>query len=91
MVNHRNIKSLHPLFNLVNHFDLSFHTPQRPRSFLFLLHLLESVDSTMVAPKDALCSAPRTGFDPERKNTPLQGHAAFFDKDGDGIIWPTDT
>ncbi|KAJ3534037.1 hypothetical protein NMY22_g7091 [Coprinellus aureogranulatus] len=45
----------------------------------------------MVAPKDAVASAPGTGFDPERKNTPLQGHVAFFDRDGDGVIWPYDT
>ncbi|KAF5339345.1 hypothetical protein D9611_009853 [Ephemerocybe angulata] len=45
----------------------------------------------MVAPKDAVASAPGTGFDPERKNTPMQGHVAYFDRDGDGIIWPIDT
>jgi hypothetical protein len=45
----------------------------------------------MVAPKDAVASAPGTGFDPENKNTPLQGHVAFFDRDGDGVIWPYDT
>lgn len=28
---------------------------------------------------------------PEKATTPLQGHAGFFDRDHDGIIWPTDT
>ncbi|KAG2023904.1 calcium binding protein Caleosin [Coprinopsis cinerea AmutBmut pab1-1] len=45
----------------------------------------------MVAPRDAAQPAPGTGFNPEKTNTPLQGHVAFFDRDGDGIIWPWDT
>ncbi|KAF5312289.1 hypothetical protein D9619_003652 [Psilocybe cf. subviscida] len=45
----------------------------------------------MVAPKDGVCSAPGTGFESGEKNTALQGHVAFFDRDSDGIIWPTDT
>ncbi|TFK18765.1 Caleosin-domain-containing protein [Coprinopsis marcescibilis] len=45
----------------------------------------------MVAPKNAVLPAPGKGFDPEKTNTPLQGHVAFFDRDGDGIIWPSDT
>lgn len=26
-----------------------------------------------------------------RKNTALKSHVAFFDRDRDGIIWPSDT
>ena len=45
----------------------------------------------MVAPKDPVSPAPGTGFDHEKENTALQGHVAFFDRDNDGVIWPTDT
>ncbi|KAF9482357.1 Caleosin-domain-containing protein [Pholiota conissans] len=45
----------------------------------------------MVAPKDALSAAPGTGYEPGAKNTALQSHVAFFDRDNDGIIWPLDT
>ncbi|KAF9449329.1 Caleosin-domain-containing protein [Macrolepiota fuliginosa MF-IS2] len=45
----------------------------------------------MVAPKNATVPAPGTGFTPGQKNTALQSHVAFFDRDDDGIIWPSDT
>ena len=45
----------------------------------------------MVVPVDATYPAPGKGFDPHKKNTALQSHVAFFDRDGDGVIWPLDT
>ena len=45
----------------------------------------------MVAPKDGVAAAPDTGYEPGAKNTALQSHVAFFDRDNDGIIWPLDT
>ncbi|KAF8168495.1 Caleosin [Crassisporium funariophilum] len=45
----------------------------------------------MVAPVDGPSSAPGTGFEQGKRNTALQAHVAFFDRDLDGIIWPTDT
>ncbi|KDR68763.1 hypothetical protein GALMADRAFT_104601 [Galerina marginata CBS 339.88] len=45
----------------------------------------------MVAPVDGVAPAPGKGFEPGKKNTALQQHVAFFDPDGDGVIWPTDT
>ncbi|PPQ87850.1 hypothetical protein CVT25_009502 [Psilocybe cyanescens] len=45
----------------------------------------------MVAPVDGPSSAPGTGFEPGKRNTALQAHVAFFDRDDDGIIWPSDT
>ncbi|KAJ3564720.1 hypothetical protein NP233_g8113 [Leucocoprinus birnbaumii] len=45
----------------------------------------------MVAPVDGAATAPDTRFTDPRKNSALQNHVAFFDRDGDGIIWPSDT
>ncbi|KAF5356093.1 hypothetical protein D9756_004387 [Leucocoprinus leucothites] len=45
----------------------------------------------MVAPVDAVSTAPGTGFTEGERNSELQGHVAFFDRDNDGIIWPSDT
>lgn len=45
----------------------------------------------MVAPVDSPSPAPGTGFEPGKRNTALQAHVAFFDRDDDGIIWPSDT
>jgi len=45
----------------------------------------------MVAPENGAVSAPDTGFEVGKKNTSLQRHVAFFDRDDDGIIWPLDT
>jgi hypothetical protein len=45
----------------------------------------------MVAPKDGASTAPGTGYESGKQNTPLQKHVAFFDSDNDGVIWPSDT
>jgi len=45
----------------------------------------------MVAPKDGPSTADGTGYESGKQNTPLQKHVAFFDRDNDGIIWPSDT
>ncbi|KAF8742611.1 hypothetical protein AX14_003244 [Amanita brunnescens Koide BX004] len=45
----------------------------------------------MTIPKDAVNSAPSTGYEVGKENTALQCHVAFFDRDRDGIIWPRDT
>lgn len=45
----------------------------------------------MVAPKAGPETAPGTGHESGKQNTPLQNHVAFFDRDNDGVIWPSDT
>ncbi|KXN88578.1 putative peroxygenase 3 [Leucoagaricus sp. SymC.cos] len=45
----------------------------------------------MVEPVDGAASAPSTGYSAGKKNSDLQNHVAFFDRRGDGIIWPSDT
>ncbi|KAF9007881.1 Caleosin [Cyathus striatus] len=45
----------------------------------------------MVTPAYPTYSAPGTGYEQGKRNTSLQQHVAFFDPDGDGIIWPLDT
>jgi hypothetical protein len=45
----------------------------------------------MVAPVNGATTAPDSGYTPGKKNSELQGHVAFFDRDHDGIIWPSDT
>ncbi|KAF8349281.1 Caleosin [Amanita rubescens] len=45
----------------------------------------------MTIPKDAVDSAPGAGYEAGKENTALQSHVAFFDRDKDGIIWPSDT
>jgi len=45
----------------------------------------------MVAPQNATEDAPGTGWDPHNPDSELQQHVSFFDKDKDGIIWPSDT
>ncbi|KAF9449328.1 Caleosin-domain-containing protein [Macrolepiota fuliginosa MF-IS2] len=44
----------------------------------------------MVAPANATEDAPGT-FRDKQQNTALQNHVSFFDRDEDGIIWPSDT
>ncbi|PFH53897.1 hypothetical protein AMATHDRAFT_72925 [Amanita thiersii Skay4041] len=45
----------------------------------------------MTIPPDGASPAPGIGFEPEKRNTALQCHVAFFDRDRDGVIWPSDT
>lgn len=50
---------------------------------------LYQIPSSMTRPKDGPSSA--SGTKAREDMTALQGHVAFFDRDGDGIIWPLDT
>ncbi|KAF8642859.1 hypothetical protein AX16_009366 [Volvariella volvacea WC 439] len=47
----------------------------------------------MGVPVDGASPAPDPIGDtrPGRAATPLQAHVGFFDRDGDGVIWPLDT
>lgn len=45
----------------------------------------------MVAPKNGYSPAPGTSSERGGQQTALQSHVGFFDPDGDGIIWPSDT
>lgn len=35
--------------------------------------------------------SPATNYQPDEEKTPLQKHVEFFDRDGDGVIWLSDT
>ncbi|KAH0590022.1 hypothetical protein H2248_000200 [Termitomyces sp. 'cryptogamus'] len=65
----------------MNNWSSIYHVPPRRNIYKY-----------MVLPQDGRSSPPPNRSQPrKRDNTALQSHVAFFDTDGDGVIWPSDT
>ncbi|KAG6901996.1 hypothetical protein C0995_005796 [Termitomyces sp. Mi166 len=65
----------------MNNWSSIYHTP--PRRDLY---------KSMTLPRHGRSDPPPNRPQPrKRDNAALQSHVAFFDSDGDGVIWPSDT